>query len=109
MQEFLQLIVDNWQIILEYVIMFVLYFFFGLNCKTMKNTKINLTNLVKENTEQANLTNNSAIKELKEAQAKYDAAVRQISRLSDELGRCKKALEVLLSEDVHNDRTTNKN
>lgn len=105
LEEFLQIIVDNWQTILEYAIMILLYFFVGISTSKTKNTKTLLTTLFKENkTEMAN-SEAKVHQELEQAKEMYDRAVRQISTLEKELLMCKQALRTLVSEEeVENER-----
>ena len=97
MQEALQIIRDNWQLILEYVLMFIMYFLVFLYNTKIRNTRTTLTSLFKEKVPRAE-------KALEEAKASYEKAVAERDAMQKELNKYKKAFEIFLdAEEVKDD------
>ena len=81
MENIILVIQNNWQSILEYALMGLMYFLVFLYNNKVGNTRSFLLTHIKEKTLQMDEKHTSASKELAEAKAKYEEAVAEIATL----------------------------
>lgn len=92
----------NLPAILEWVLIFLAYFFVALYKSKVNGAKQNLGTLFKETTERIDTANfkerTEMQKELAESKEKYAAAVSKIADLEDRVLRTEKVLHALIEE-----------
>ena len=109
MEEFKRFVVQNWSVIIEYMIMAVAYFLFFLYRSKVRTTKRDLTVMFKEKAqevtdtdialrESVSQTEQVMANELVEAKAQYQAAIDGIADLVARLNRAEKALIEIITE-----------
>lgn len=99
MENIILVIQNNWQSILEYALMGLMYFLVFLYSNKVKNTRVTLTSLFKDRVPYAE-------EQLAIAQKRYEKAEEHVKILEARLERCEKALAVFIeSEEVENGKT----
>ena len=112
MEQFKQYVVQNWSTILEWVVIYVIYFLFFLYDNKVRGTKTSLSLLFKEKAQDVANTDIALRKdvgtlqvkmsdELTEAKNAYNAAVAQIADLKQRLTRTEKALVELMTDTIN--------
>lgn len=102
MELVLSKITENWQTIVEYLLMFVAYFLVFLYKNKVNITKDNLTVAFKENMSVISKTDKTLRedihKELEESKLKYNEAVSKISSLENMVHILKDTIKALIGE-----------
>jgi hypothetical protein len=102
MDKLIQILTQNWKIIVDYTLMAIAYFLVFLYRSKVKITRRDLTALFQEKSaeivEGDTRLRSDMTRELGEAKAAYQQAVNEIADLREEVSNLHKALEIITRE-----------